>query len=842
MSFNQAGAIPRATIVEMIRQIPFLQDLPREEVAHILVDNTKQIDLPANQRFAEQGAEAEYLYYIVQGRVRLLREKRRPDGQSVQVLNRTIGPEELVGRFALIYDLPYTAQAHTETPSTLLRFETAALKRLLYRFPEMRATLAPQDVINRLRTIPLLAGVDLVTLSYLAEEVKVRTFAADDVVYTQDQPADSLYLIHQGQVELYHPRRPAEKMWLGTGAAFGFPGRTGAVGGLYDHWAAATTATTLYVLPGKSVQRVAQLYPRVADPAIQTVPVAALKKISVFNQFLPEEFNKLAGFCSFQHIPQHHLIMHQGDINDSMWILLEGGEAILSALEEGGRARPRTRVDGPVYFGETALRAQVHVNSTVEAEPGSCWLRLHWQDFRRFLAQEGTDLQRKLNIRLPEERRREILEGEQDYPWLDEGERLIAFRRRHLIALVPKLKPAYFALVIATVFVTILAATGISAIWLILASSLFLIPTIAWGLIDYWNDYLIVTNQRVVQQEKVIFFNEMRRVAPNEQIQRVDVDRAFWGNLLNYGTLSIFTAGSSTPIEFNYVEDPEELRRTIFRARSLRQQRYRAESKIEIQNSLEERLGLTVNLPSRVYAPSEPSPRDVEALPWWKRFWSYLRIGDQTQLQQERVVWRKHWFILARNLIVPLLITGLLLALMTGGLLTAAWVPQIFLGLEILLGILSLVSLAWMIWIVDDWANDTYELTRDRIIDIEKKPLFFSEKRLEAQLSEIQDIQFTVPSPLQMLLGYGDVRVQTAAREGAFTFDQVPRPQEVAEEIRRRQEEWMRQEERRRVRDQIRELPDWFELYSRLEANREPADRVSDSEPPDTTSGATNQS
>ncbi len=140
--------------------------------------------------------------------------------------------------------------------------------------------------------------------------------------------------------------------------------------------------------------------------------------------------------------------------------------------------------------------------------------------------------------------------------------------------------------------------------------------------------------------------------------------------------------------------------------------------------------------------------------------------------------------------------------------------------LELLGALISLVLLAWMAWIYADWRNDTYEVTSRRIIDIEKKPLFFAEERKEAPLEQIQDIEVIRRSPVQILLNFGHVRVRTAATDGLFTFDYVPDPNGVKDEIHRRMEEWRRREEKRKTQEQMEHLPDWFEMYHRLEADK----------------------
>ncbi|RME50430.1 MAG: hypothetical protein D6790_21235 [Caldilineae bacterium] len=520
-------------------------------------------------------------------------------------------------------------------------------------------------------------------------------------------------------------------------------------------------------------------------------------------------------------------MVQQGDFMDSMWILLKDGRATIRTLDASGAALPPAPVDGPVYFGEVALVAVRNANSTIEAEPGSLWLRLHHQDFQNFVnAHPGENLREKLDIRLPEELHRPR-RTYQHYPWLSPGEVLVSLNRRHWIALLRKCLLG-INLLLFTVLAALLLNLAHQSLWW----SLFLaIPgglALAWGIIDYLNDYFIITNQRIIQQEKVIFISEQRRAALLEQVENVDIRTAFWGNLLGYGTVSVSTASAAGAIDFDLVSKPASLKEEIMRERRLRQQRFAAESKTEVRNVLERRLGLIVDLPSRVLPKERQASTEDPSQPWYRRLWNALTIDRSLQWTSiERIVWRKHWFILARQ-VVPLLGLLLLLLLPLLGGATLGFMQLLegpfgrtVLSLELIAGLLSLIVMGVIAWITADWWNDTYELTNDRIIDVEKLPLFFGEQRREAQLSEIQDIQLQISSPLEMLLNYGDVVVRTAAREGAFTFDHVPNPRAVKDEITRRLVEWRRGEERRRARARMQDIPDWFELYNRLEASQE---------------------
>ncbi len=837
---------PPTSVNDLLRTISFLRGLPAAEMIEVLGHDAVFRNFQPGETIVHQDDEATHLFYLVSGTAHMLRVRPTAQGHPVAVIDRDLKVETLIGSYALIYNLRHTSSVTAQTSVLTLQFETSALERLLFRFPEIRPQIVRQSVINRLRTMPLMAGMGLVTLSYLAEDVQVKTFTAEQVIYTQDRPAQHLYLINKGQVAIYRPRHSDYRFWLGTGAPFGFPGGMNpqpATTTTYDHWAVATCATEVYVLPWESVRRVALRFPELTNAQSQFEPYETLKQVAVFDQYSDAHKRKLAGFCSFHSIPQHHLIMQQGDLGDSMWILMRGGKAIISALDRGDRALPRTPVDGVVYFHEIALKAAQNVHSTVETEPGSPWLRLHWQDFRRFVEQEGEDLRDKLNIKVPKGETNVRSAPPQDYSWLGRGELLVVLTQRHWIALIQKSQLTLIMLVIGIVAMVLSRSVPGLLVW---ATSLFLLvflPVAAWGVLDYLNDFFIVTNQRVIQQEKVILATEYRREALLEQVESIDIFTSFWGNMLGYGTLKVFTAGRSGFIMFDLVPNPDSLRTKIFRERTLRIQRYRAEGKLEIQNASESRLGTTMDLPSRVLPPRvAPVVKRNPRRPW--QGWGQLVNVSQPHWEStDRVVWRKHWVVLLQRTALPFsLLISLSVLMVAGGVATVSlpWVSQVrtmILGLEILLAVPFLALLGWALYQTADWWNDRYEITNDRIIDIEKLPLFLSEVRREAQLGQIQDVTYRMSSPVEMILNYGNVFVQTAASQGGFTFAHVPNPRAVKEEINRRLVEWKRQNELQKVRDQTRYLPDRFELYNRLEAGQEPTRLVREEENPNAPSG-----
>ena len=812
----------------LLQSLVYLKGLPIDEVDALLQSNSLVVDFAPGDELTRQDDVAEYLIFILSGSVRVSRREKNATG-AVDTLARVAIAGDIIGRYELTFSLKYISTATAEDAVSALCIERSTLERLLYRYPASHQQTVYQAVVNRLRTMPLLADVDMAILGFLADEIRSQTVKAGTVLYTQNQAPDTLFLIAQGQIELYHPRRTDNRLLLGTGGSFGFPGSVGVTNNAapdkYGHWAEAKAETTVFELPWRTIRQIGRRFPQAIDPEIQLLPAKTISAVSIFAGLSPQEQIQLAGFCSFHRIPQYHPITQQGDSADSMWILLENSRAVLSALDEDNRALPRAPVRGIVTFNETALLAPNQVELTVESEPGSLWLRLHRQDFQRFGQICGPEIVDKVAARLPVQADDADLEQRQDYKWLRKDEILVTLQLRHWLALLGQSRTTVVAVFVSAGLIWLLSTLGIS-LWVGLGiSALLVILTVIWGILNYLNDYFIVTNRRVIQQEKVIFFSEQRREALLEQIQRVDVATTFWGNLLNYGTLSVYTAGTTGSIDFDFVADPDNLRTAIFHHRSLCQQRSSAESKLDIQDALENRLGLSVDLPSRVRTDSAlPAPNDTAAgLPLWQKLRRAITVDSSLDRETtDRIVWHKHWWVLFVQVVLPGTLFLFEILFLAGGFSSVSLLQQLqsSLNAQTLLlvgGLVTLATLGWILWAVSDWWNDTYTVTEDRIIDVEKLPLFLSEQRREAQLSDIQDIRLEMNSPLKMMLNFGNIIVQTAAGEGAFTFDHVPNPRNVKEEITRRMIAWRREDERRMAQDRSRDLPDWFEMYNRLE-------------------------
>ena len=66
--------------------------------------------------------------------------------------------------------------------------DAQALSKLIYRIPHVREHLAPLNLISRLRTLPFIGPLDVVTHGFLAERAQEETFGRGHEIYKAGTP------------------------------------------------------------------------------------------------------------------------------------------------------------------------------------------------------------------------------------------------------------------------------------------------------------------------------------------------------------------------------------------------------------------------------------------------------------------------------------------------------------------------------------------------------------------------------------------------------------------------------------------------------------------------------
>jgi uncharacterized membrane protein YdbT with pleckstrin-like domain len=341
---------------------------------------------------------------------------------------------------------------------------------------------------------------------------------------------------------------------------------------------------------------------------------------------------------------------------------------------------------------------------------------------------------------------------------------------------------------------------------------------VVWRFIDWINDYYVLSTQRVIHQEKVLLIRESRDETPLDKVQNMNISQGFLGNLLGFGELVIDTAAASgvTRVTFDHLGAPEVMEKRIFEQVNRARAGQRLETRRSIQDKLESRVGAGIRpFVPKPAVPADDSVAQEPAAPsiglwdavgnatWRRQLWIVQRTDDQ-------VMWRKHWIRLLRKT----WLSGPFLILM---LFVFGWYLFSFESkspaLTMLLLLLLTVAIVWFWWNWENWGNDRYIVTRDRLIDIEAWPFGLRTLKTETMFDRIQNVSFEIPHPIATLLNYGTVLIYTAGAEGRLDFEWVPNPSGVQSEIFRRLTAHEEGQRRRDLEERWADLPEWFAVY-----------------------------
>lgn len=151
--------------------------------------------------------------------------------------------------------------------------------------------------------------------------------------------------------------------------------------------------------------------------------------------------------------------------------------------------------------------------------------------------------------------------------------------------------------------------------------------------------------------------------------------------------------------------------------------------------------------------------------------------------EQVLLVLHRHWFVLARELVIIFLmaflgITAFTLKHALYGFVKADVLEPLLLFLLSLYALLMLF-MAFAIWI--NYRLDVFIITSRRLIDIEQRGLFNREVS-EFLVENVQDVSIEIPNMIATFLDFGTMTIHTAG-EQSFRMYEVPHTEKAKQFI-----------------------------------------------------------
>jgi len=254
-------------------------------------------------------------------------------------------------------------------------------------------------------------------------------------------------------------------------------------------------------------------------PIETSARIAFLKKIHLFHGLEDDEVAAIAQELEEVQYPKDAVIFQQDGKADSFYLIYGGSVRIVRTQNKKEfQLAILVRED---YFGEMALIARRPRSATVKALADTSLLVLSRADFEKlFKKNPQLGLNMAVAIRSRELAQRLRLK------WLRPDEVVYFLARKHFVILLQNIVLPVFLLLVPLVLFYAWIAIVHSLVVVIAASvSLLAIAAwIVWLVVDWGNDYYIVTNQRVVWLEKVVGVYDSRQESALSTVLSVGVE------------------------------------------------------------------------------------------------------------------------------------------------------------------------------------------------------------------------------------------------------------------------------------------------------------------------------
>ena len=523
--------------------------------------------------------------------------------------------------------------------------------------------------------------------------------------------------------------------------------------------------------------------------------IAFLQKIHLFHGLDDAEFEAVANELDELPVPKGGLVFEQDGKADSFY-LIYGGSVRITRKQEKKEIQLALLVKND-YFGEMALVANRRRSATVTALADSTLLVLSRADFEK-LYKRAPQIKNNLEIAV----RSRQLARKLNFKWLRPDEVVYFLARKHSVVLWEKLALPILALLVpAGFFYAWIYILNFLIVALVGGMSLLaIILYMFWLVIDWGNDYYIVTNQRVVWLEKVVGIYDSRQESPLGTILSVGVEVSQLGKILDFGNVIVRTFVGRIP--FSHVNHPAHAAKMIEEYWNRTKEHAQGMEKEAMKNAIRKRLGIPLAKqgpgfgdPAPIEKPSAPPPKLSAGMTTILKF-----LGANTLKLRyesgESVIYRKHWVVLVLQAWVSVLGSLGTLVLFLARLVQLAFLPdEVFVSFQngITMDAWTLAFLiaffpfaVWFAYEVLDWSNDKFEVTNDQIIDTDRKP-FGTESRNAAPLEGILSTQYERKGLLGNIFNYGTVFITVGGSK--LAFEDVMDPATVQSDIDRRRME-----------------------------------------------------
>jgi Cyclic nucleotide-binding domain len=507
-----------------------------------------------------------------------------------------------------------------------------------------------------------------------------------------------------------------------------------------------------------------------------------IKKIHLFSGLSEDDLKDVAEALVDEPFKTGDAIIKQGTRGETFYILHRG--AVKVVQQQGKSEQVLANLVPQDFFGEEELFSKGTRSASIIATSDGSVLALHHSKLNELL-KHAPKVKPNFDVVIATHR----LWRKLRFKWVRPDEVVYFLARKHPIMLWRSLVLPALSLIVPGLITAWGLVSG--ANWILALALLFLLVImgwVVWEVVDWGNDYYVVTSQRVVWMEKVIGLFDSRQEAPLSTILSVGVETDMLGRILDFGHVIVRTFVGRIP--FNHVSHPYHASRLVEEYWGRVKERNLSSEKEAMKTALRKRL----NLPTPDETPAVPESQKFSKIRRPSIFKLFLSNLFKLRLEDgETVTYRKHGFVLWRQIWLPTMILVVMFAWWLGRIIYLIAHPIEVLisfqggltvdSLVLAIPIISIPFHLWWIYQYMDWTNDIFMVTPDQIIDIDKTP-FGSEERRAATLENILSTEYLRIGFLGNIFNFGTVYITVGGTK--LEFQDVYDPASVQSDIDRR--------------------------------------------------------
>ncbi|PJF48108.1 MAG: hypothetical protein D6709_06975 [Chloroflexi bacterium] len=556
--------------------------------------------------------------------------------------------------------------------------------------------------------------------------------------------------------------------------------------------------------------------------------VRQLRESTLFSRLTDAEFKAVLGLMRARAMDEGQILILAGAQDTNLYILRRG-KMLIRAPEKGGKDPVIRFVKPGEILNELPFVTGHPSEVTIETvTPAQLWY-IPRGEFQQLIAREG-HIREHLTY-TPEVEK--YIKQRRRFDTQRPGELVLWFGRKHWWVLLQSQWLTVLMLVFAAatllppvrpIFSGPFGAAFVGAL-LFVAFASFL-----WFLIDWWNDYYVVTDQRVIHRERILVVYDSQDEAPISAVQNVTVERPnFVSTALDTGTLLIETMGAHANIRFEWVAEPNKVSKLILDQQARARVEVAAIERAKVRSELRREMEVGIKpLP----APAPPPRRAAQAnqgtqgLPFVRRVGAGLANLRNELLPRMRlvrapdiIVYRKHWLTLISATMMPFLLLLLYFAAMVFVWFSASSLRRLLFETPAIavVALLGFVLLFWWVWQYEDWRNDLYMLTAERLIEYKRSPFgLLGVSQRTASLANVQNVTAVTKGLVDNLFNVGDVVVRTGGVDNELNFARVWNPRSVQRELVMRLEAYRAAQRDKEAARRRREFIEWIGIYDEL--------------------------